>query len=301
MKKTMTGETFNRGTGLLVVEARLSNINGDPDMNNEPRMDTNGIGLVSPVSIHRKLRDLVKNKGSHWNEAKTCMGLDAGRFDILETRERDRDAIIKLIKGANGENKFLDQYWDARLFGCTFLEKAEKDENDEKGMKKDKNFIRCGVLHFGCGESVRPLDVERLTLTNSAGVEKDKDRGMAPNAYRVARHALYTVPFFVDPSRAKETNCRAEDVELALNLLPYIYSSSQSLLRSQVYIHRAWYVEHLTPMGSCPDHLILDALKPSWKGQAGQAPTLDDYEIPSDLPEPIKVRVKSVEDLMGRI
>ena len=30
MKKIMTGGTFNRGTGLLVVEARLSNINGDP-------------------------------------------------------------------------------------------------------------------------------------------------------------------------------------------------------------------------------------------------------------------------------
>lgn len=292
MKKTMIGGTFNRGTGLLVIEARLSNINGDPDMNNDPRMDSNGIGLVSPVSIHRKLRDLVKNKGSHWNEAKSCMGLDAGRFDILETRGRDRDAIVKILNGENGKDLALGQYWDARLFGCTFL-----DEKIEEGG----GFIRSGVLHFGCGESIRPLDVERLTLTNHAGVQEDKDRGMAPNAYRVARHGLYAVPFFVDPSRAEKTKCQAEDVELALNLMPYIYSSSQSLLRSQVYIHRAWYVEHLTPMGSCPDHLILDALKPSWKGQAGQAPTLDDYEIPSDLPEPIKVRVKSVEDLMGRI
>lgn len=301
MKKTMTGGTFNRGTGLLVVEARLSNINGDPDMNNDPRMDSNGIGLVSPVSIHRKLRNLVGSKGNHWNEAKACLGLDDGRFDILETRGRDRDAIVKLIKGSNGENLFLDKYWDARLFGCTFLEKAEKGENDEKGKKKDKNFIRTGVLHFGCGESVRPLEVERLTLTNHAGVQEDKDRGMAPNAYRVARHGLYAVPFFVDPSRAEETKCQAEDVELALNLMPYIYSSSQSLLRSQVYIHRAWYVEHLSPMGSCPDHLILDALKPIWKGQTGEVPALDDYEIPSDLPEPLKARVKSVEDLMERM
>lgn len=292
MKKTMTGGTFNRGTGLLVVEARLSNINGDPDMNNDPRMDSNGIGLVSPVSIHRKLRNLVGSKGNHWNEAKTCLGLDDGRFDILETRGRNRGAITELLNGENGKALALDRYWDARLFGCTFL--------DEK-VKEGGGFIRNGVLHFGCGESIRPLEVERLTLTNHAGVQEDKDRGMAPNAYRVARHALYAVPFFVDPSRAEETKCQPEDVELALNLMPFIFTSSQSLLRTQVFIQHAWYVEHQSPMGSCPDHLILDALRPFWKVQAGEVPTLGDYEIPSDLPDPLKARVKSVEDLMGRM
>jgi|GEM_PF-4719866 len=160
MKKTMTGGTFNRGTGFLVVEARLSNINGDPDMNSDPRMDSNGIGLVSPVSIHRKLRNLVGSKGNHWNEAKACLGLDAGRFDILEARGRDRGAITALLNGENGKVLALDRYWDARLFGCTFL--------DEK-VKEGGGFIRSGVLHFGCGESIRPLDVERLTLTNQCG------------------------------------------------------------------------------------------------------------------------------------
>jgi len=290
MRKTMIDRTFNRGTGLLVIEARLSNINGDPDMNNDPRMDFNGIGLVSPVSIHRKLRNLVGSKGNHWDEAKNCLNLEAERFDILETRGRDRNAITELLNGENGKALALARYWDARLFGCTFL--------DEK-VTEGGGFIRSGVLHFGCGESIKPIEVERLTLTNYAGVEENKDRGMAPNAYRVARHAIYTVPFFVDPSRAEETCCQAEDVDLALNLLPYIFTSSQSLLRSQVFIQHAWYVEHQSPIGSCPDHLILDALKPSWKKQVGQAPALGDYEIPSDLPESLKSRVKSFEDLIG--
>lgn len=292
MKKTMTGGTFNRGTGLLVIEARLSNINGDPDMNSDPRMDSNGIGLVSPVSIHRKLRDLVGNKGAHWKAQKELLSLDPKKFEILETRERDRNEIIKLLNQKKGHELALDMYWDSRVFGCTFL--------DNK-INVGKGFIKSGVLHFGCGESIRPLEVERLTLTNRAGVEEDKDRGMAPNAYRVARHALYAVPFFVDPSRAEETKCQAEDVELALNLLPYIYSSSQSLIRSQVYIHRAWYVEHKSPMGSCPDHLILDALKPTWKGHNGEHLSIADYEIPSVLPEEIQNRVNPIEDLMGRM
>jgi Cas7 group CRISPR-associated protein Csh2 len=51
---------FNRGTGLLVIEVQNSNPNGDPDAESEPRtLDSDGRGLISPVSFKRKLRDLV--------------------------------------------------------------------------------------------------------------------------------------------------------------------------------------------------------------------------------------------------
>jgi len=288
MMRTMDSARFNRGTGLLVVAARMSNINGDPDMNNDPRMDSRGIGLVSPVSVHRKLRDLVGEKGDHWNAFRDKMGLDSQYFDILETRGRDRAEIIKGLATNGGQEQALDRYWDARVFGCTFL-----DEATEAG-----GFIRTGVLHFGCGESIQPLEVERLTLTNKAGVEEGKDRGMAPNAYRVARNALYAIPFFVDPTRANATRCSANDIQLALNLIPYIYESSKSLLRSQVYIRKAWYVEHRSPIGSCPDHLILGALMPTLDEETGDT---ECYSIPDSLEEELLTRVKSVENLMERI
>jgi CRISPR-associated protein Csd2 len=43
-------QMLNRGTGLLVIEVRCSNPNGDPDAESEPRTLESGTrGLISPV------------------------------------------------------------------------------------------------------------------------------------------------------------------------------------------------------------------------------------------------------------
>src|SRR5215210_955115 len=98
MARTTNAEAavLNRGTGLLVIEARHSNPNGDPDQESEPRtIDADGRGLISPVSFKRKLRDLIADKeGPAWQAAQAALGLDSGRgYDILETRGRDRSEI----------------------------------------------------------------------------------------------------------------------------------------------------------------------------------------------------------------
>jgi Cas7 group CRISPR-associated protein Csh2 len=68
---------FNRATGLLVIEVRGSNPNGDPDAEGEPRtLGADRRGLISPVSFKRKLRDLVADKDSAvWQEAERTLKL----------------------------------------------------------------------------------------------------------------------------------------------------------------------------------------------------------------------------------
>lgn len=47
---------FNRHVGLLVLDVTMSNPNGDPDMESEPRTrELDGLGMISPVSLKRKL------------------------------------------------------------------------------------------------------------------------------------------------------------------------------------------------------------------------------------------------------
>src|SRR4051794_35462780 len=106
------GDLFNRGTGLLVIEVRNSNPNGDPDAESEPRtFDADGRGLISPVSYKRKLRDMVLDAdGPAMCMARETLGLSIGGFDILEKRGRDRDAIFKMSGDA-----FSAAYWDGRV------------------------------------------------------------------------------------------------------------------------------------------------------------------------------------------
>jgi Cas7 group CRISPR-associated protein Csh2 len=117
---------LNRGTGLLIIEVRCSNPNGDPDAESEPRtFASDGHGLISPVSFKRKLRDLVACKnGPAWREAASVLQIEqdgCGRlYGILETRGRDRAKIL-----AMDADSFTREFWDARVFGNTQLEKME--------------------------------------------------------------------------------------------------------------------------------------------------------------------------------
>src|SRR2546421_11546 len=113
-----------RATGLLVIEVRSSNPNGDPDQESDPRQRPHDErGMISPVSFKRKLRDLVDEKeGPVWRTVKEEMALTEDEFDILEVRRHKRDEIEKLLK--SNLEAFKRRFWDARVFGNTFLEKG---------------------------------------------------------------------------------------------------------------------------------------------------------------------------------
>ena len=112
-----------RGTGLLVLEVVNSNPNGDPDNEGDPRATAGDRGEISPVSFKRKVRDLVEQKdGPVWLDLADRFDppLDPKEFEILEKRGRSREKIEAEIR----DGSFLQKYWDARLFGNTFLEKG---------------------------------------------------------------------------------------------------------------------------------------------------------------------------------
>jgi CRISPR-associated protein Csd2 len=289
---------FNRGTGLLIIEVRHSNPNGDPDAESDPRtIDADGRGLISPVSFKRKLRDLVGDqKSPAWQEANRVLGLvksgDGNRgYAILESRGRELKEILKMKA-----QPFIDAFWDGRVFGNTTLERMEGKEAQSR--EKD-HFISTGVVQFGPGVSIAPIEVERLTQTAAAQKQEGKSRGMAPLGWRVVRHAVYAMPFFVNPMMARKTGCNTSDITLMKFLIPHAYSNTASAIRPFVEIRHAWYAEHKSPLGSCPDSLIIDALTPrKTKGEAEESSTsIEEYEIPMKLTGDIRNRLETFEDL----
>jgi Cas7 group CRISPR-associated protein Csh2 len=297
---------LNRGTGLLVIEVRGSNPNGDPDAEGEPRtLGADRRGLISPVSFKRKLRDLVDGEeGPIWQKAKEALPLtvDNRSYGIIETRGRDRASIFKMAR-----DDFVNAYWDARVFGNTFLESLKEEAANEDPVKptrgkgklgEKEHFISAGTVQFGPGVSIAPIEIEYQTWTNKAGVQEGKDRGMAPLAWRFVRHAIYTMPFFVNPLVARKSGCSANDIDLMKFLIPFAYSGTASVVRPDVVIVHAWYAEHKTPLGSCPDHRIVDAMTPKKRNDPDQpSSSIGEYDIPSKLPGEIRDRLSSFEDL----
>lgn len=283
----MATAEIKRTTGLLVIEAINSNPNGDPDRESDPRQRPDGRGEISPVSFKRKLRDLVEDtEGPVWKELKTKLTLKDENYAILESRGRDRALIKEELKNENGK-AFKEKYWDARLFGNTFLEEGASTS------------IKTGVVQFGMGLSIAPVIIERQTNTNKAGVEGDKDRGMAPMGYRIVQHGIYCMPFFVNPSAAHKTGCTKADIDLMLALIPYAYAHTRSYVRPNVEILHAWHIEHNAPLGSCSDFKLIEAMTPKKKANSHNASNgRDEYDIPETLPTELQAKVYPLKDLM---
>ena len=289
---------IKRATGLLVIEVVNSNANGDPDREADPRQRPSGIGEISPVSFKRKLRDLLENHDSiFFKSLPDIYTSKENRYCILESRDRsDRKAISKeMAKDVKSfdqqeflESTFVSKYWDARVFGNTFLE-----ENANKG------FIKSGVVQFGVGTSISPIEIVRHTNTNKAGVQDGKSQGMAPLAFRIVEHGVYCMPFFVNPNYASKTGCTAEDIELLKILIPKAYDLNRSAIRPDVRIRHAWYIEHKDALGSCPDYMLFEALTPTRKQNAEDpSKSWSDYNDKTDLPEELKSKIGSIVDLV---
>jgi len=81
----------------------------------------------------------------------------SAKYNILETRFRERKEIEKM-----DAFKFASEFWDARIFGNTFLESL-KDKDDKKAktedLEKREHFISTGVVQFGPGISVAPISL----------------------------------------------------------------------------------------------------------------------------------------------
>lgn len=288
---------IKRATGLLVIEVVNSNANGDPDRESDPRQRPNGKGEISPVSFKRKLRELLEDhKSVFFNSLPEVYMNHAENYSILESRGRDRKTITsemsKTIESFNQkeflESLFVKKYWDARVFGNTFL---------EEGL--DKGFIKTGVVQFGVGISISPIEIVRHTITNKAGVQEGKNAGMASLAFRVVEHGVYCMPFFVNPNFAQKTGCTVEDIELLKLLIPKAYDLNRSAIRPDVRIRHAWYIEHKTALGSCPDYMLLEALTPTRNGNTDDPSTSwADYCDKTALPDELCDKVHSVIDLM---
>ena len=193
---------IKRATGLLIIEVVNSNPNGDPDRESEPRQRPNGRGEISPVSFKRKLRDLLEEADSpFFKSLPDKFSRNVSSYRILESRGRDRKEISKELGDTKNfdqskflKSDFVKKYWDARVFGNTFLEEGAS-----------KGFIKTGVVQFGVGVSISPIEIVRHTNTNKAGVQEGKNAGMAPLAFRVVQHGVYVMPFFVNPNYAAKS------------------------------------------------------------------------------------------------
>jgi hypothetical protein len=109
------------------------------------------------------------------------------------------------------------------------------------------------------------------------------------------------MPFFVNPCSAMKTGCGWNDIRLLHFLIPHAYPLNPSVARTFVEVRHAWYAEHKSRLGSCPDSLIIDALTPKKKSAPDEpSKSIAEYDIPAVLPDDVRQRLKDFEDLCAK-
>ena len=105
---------------------------------------------------------------------------------------------------------------------------------------------------------------------------------MAPMAFRVVKHGLYAVPFFVNPNLAHKTGCTKRDVDLMLQLLEHTYADTRSVVRTMVEVVHAHTLTHNSRAGSVSDFAFIDALVPKKIANPDKpSDSIADYVIPT--------------------
>lgn len=300
--------------GLIIIDVTNSNPNGDPDMGGKPRMNIDGEGIISHVSVKRKIRDLIQNPQNldvlvkNISDSSGIPVTTGFGSEILESHEAKGKACENIRDLANTPVKELtDRFIDMRLFGCTLLtsnesknseegstegQEGEQQENPTKKNKKEKkqkvenNVIFTGPIQFVPAKSICKIDVTTQTTTKKVGVTEGKDRGMAPDAMSFVNHGLYIMKFNYRPNQGEKVNTTNDDLRIFLETLPSIFNGT-SLNRSSVNIKEVIVGVHNSRIGSFNAFDFYNKITPKAKEGVVTSKSAEDYIYP-DLHESVK-------------
>lgn len=224
---------------MIIFTAEKCNPNGDPLMNGRPRIDSDGYGEVSSVSLKRKIRNRLQ---------------DMGERIFVQSDERCEDGYKSLLKRAFGLKPFLDEVnkkekadieicrdivckeWiDVRAFGQVFPIK-----------KAQITFGIRGPVSIGLAKTIETIDIEEMPIVKSVNTidEKNGKDSSTMGVKYVVNKAAYVAKGSIFPDLAAKTGFSEEDAELIKRLMITIFENDASAARpsgSMNVTHMYWW------------------------------------------------------------
>ncbi len=224
----------NRYEIMALVAAANCNPNGDPDMDNRPRMDMEtGKGLITDVAFKARIRRAVEK----------IRGEDA-HFQMLfhDSNSLNREIARAALK-ANGTDslrsnnkveetkKIMEEtFWDVRTFGGVL----------STGLNAGQ--VR-GAVQVAMASSVDPIDIQSVTITRNSYAEgnygtiaeydqedekKPADKKRTMGNKKFIPFGLYILKMSVSTNLAQQTGFDEEDFKVLLQGIGAMYQDDIS-------------------------------------------------------------------------
>jgi CRISPR-associated protein Csd2 len=282
----------NRYDFVYLFDVTDGNPNGDPDLGNMPRIDTEtGQGLVTDVCLKRKIRNyvgLVHGEQPPYEiyiKEKAVLNSQHQRaYDKLGIKSEAKKLPKDDAKAAELTAWMCANFYDIRTFGAV--------------MTTDVNTGQVrGPIQLTTSRSVSPIvsmehAITRCAVTNKKDEEKERTIG---RKYAVP-YGLYMGFGYINATLAQQTKFGEDDLELFKQSLGQMFEGDRSAARGRMSPVRCVAFRHENKLGNARAHELFTRVKVALKQQLvdDKRPprSKDDYVITvdqSDRPSGIEI------------
>ncbi len=207
---------------VVLISARMANVNGDPLNGNRPRTDYNGFGEMSDVCIKRKIRNRMQDMG-HKIFVQSEDRCDDG-FGSLSERA---SAVIGKVKDKDDYAAKACQTWlDVRSFGQVFAFSSKDSSGVSVGVR--------GPVSIHQAVSLSPVEVQTMQITKSVnGDPSEKRSSDTMGSKHFVRYGLYMVKGAVNVQLAEKTEFTEEDASVLKECLRTLFVNDASSARPE--------------------------------------------------------------------
>lgn len=257
----------NRYDFVFLYDVKDGNPNGDPDFDNQPRIDfETREGLVSDVCIKRKVRNYIQLKVEAGE-------LDATKYDIFIRQGNVLNNLINKGKDeAKGDEKkgrmaMCDKYYDVRTFGAVL------------STGNNLGVVR-GPVQFVFSRSIDSIDSRTHSLTRCCITdEKDAEKDNTFANKSTVSYGLYRMHGFVSAFDGEKCHFTEKDLRLLWEALVNAFEHDHSAARGEMNARALIVFKHESKLGNARSAQLFERVKIEKKLGVDYPRSYSDYNV----------------------
>lgn len=235
---------------MVTVEVREANANGDPLSGNMPRTDAKGYGLMSDVSIKRKIRNRMQDMG----QSIFVQAGDRIEDEFKSLEKRFSNQFTTKTPDSEVEERANQLWLDVRSFGQVFT------------YLKKSIGVR-GPVSISMAKSLEPIVISSLQITRSTnGMEAKNESGRSSDTMGTKHfvdHGIYVIKGSINPNFAEKTGFSDEDAEVIKEALISLFENDASSARPEgsMRVREVFWFTHSSKLGNVSSARVFDLLE----------------------------------------
>lgn len=222
----------------IFLEVNQANPNGDPGNDNMPRQLPNNHGFITSYSLKSVAR-------SYWDRRGKPLYISRDGDLTLEDVHTQAAATLSVEEtGTRDHRRAMDKqltkgFIDGRMFGGVFSAVASNKGNPLTGPVQVANAI-----------SLRPFDVEEITITRGTQTKKEKaseDNTMGRTS--MVPHAIYMFDVSYDAILGQRLGVTEDDLQSFLDAMRYGFAERATTSKQGIETRLIVHLEQDDPLG----------------------------------------------------